>query len=136
MKNNIISWIAQLIVVFILGQTLFFKFTDAPEVAEMFAKLGMGPFGYKLIGSLELVACILLLIPSSTIWGAILSWGLMSGAIMGHISKIGFEGNAGAMAGMAIAAWLLSCLIIFFRRNQASFIANMFGTKSSNEMQS
>ena len=136
MKTKIISWIAQIIVVVILGQTLFFKFTDAPAVVELFGQLGMGPFGYKLIGSLELFACVLLLIPSSTIWGAILSWGVMSGAIVGHITKIGFEGDAGVLGGMAIAAWLLSCLIIFLRRNQVSFIANMFGVQSSNEMQS
>ena len=131
MKKNLISWVAQIIVVVILGQTLFFKFTDAPEVVELFSKLGMGPFGYKLIGFLELIACVLLLIRPSIIWGAILSWGLMSGAIMGHITKIGFSGDAGTLGSMAIAAWLLSCLIIYLRKNQISIIANMFGGNSN-----
>ncbi|MFT5836811.1 MAG: putative oxidoreductase [Candidatus Azotimanducaceae bacterium] len=134
MKKNIISWIAQIVVVIILGQTLFFKFTDAPETVELFAQLGMGAFGYKLIGSLELIACVLLLIRPSIIWGAILSWGLMSGAIMAHVTKVGFEGELGILGGMAITAWLLSCLIIFLRRNQVSFIANMFGSNNSNEL--
>lgn len=129
MKKNIISWIAQVIIVVILGQTLLFKFTDAPEVVEMFAKLNMGAFGYKLIGFVELTACLLLLTPKGSIWGAILSWGVMAGAIMGHVTKIGFEGSHGAMAGMAVAAWLLSSLVIYLRRNQVSFISNMFGAK-------
>lgn len=132
MEKNIPSWIAQIIVIFILGQTLFFKFMDAPETVELFAQLGMGSFGYKLIGSLELIACVLLLIPPSITWGAILSWGLMSGAIMAHVTKVGFEGDYGILGGMAITAWLLSCLIIYLRRGQISFIANMFANKRSN----
>lgn len=127
MKKNIISWVAQIVVVAILGQTLYHKFTDAPEVVELFSKMGMGPFGYKLTGLLELVACLLLLTPQAAIWGAILSWGIMSGAVIGHITKIGFQGEFGVMGGMAIAAWLLSMLIIFARRHQVTFIANMFG---------
>lgn len=129
MKNNIISWVVQVIVVAILGHTLYGKFTDAPMVAELFSKIGMGPVGYKLIGFIELIACILLLSPRAVVWGAILSWGVMSGAVIGHISGIGFEGNFGVMGSMAIGAWLLSVLIIFLRRNQVSFISNMFGAK-------
>ena len=129
MKKNTISWILQIIVVVILGQTLFFKFADAPETIELFAKLGMGAFGYKLIGFLELVACILLLIPNSIIWGAILSWGLMSGAILAHLTKIGFSGPDFSLGMMAIFAWLLSALVIYLRREQVSFIHNMFGGK-------
>lgn len=136
MNKNIFSWIAQIIVVVILGQTLFFKFTDAPEVVHLFSQLGMGAFGYKLIGSLELIACVLLLIRPSILWGAILSWGLMSGAIMAHVTKVGFAGDLAVLGGMAIVAWSLSCLIIFLRRRDATCIANMFGNKSSNEMQS
>ncbi|MEM9160463.1 MAG: DoxX family protein, partial [Verrucomicrobiota bacterium] len=87
-KKNIISWIAQVVIAVIMGQTLFFKFTDAAETVELFAQLGMGAAGYKTIGFLELVACVLLLIRSSIIWGAILSWGLMSGAIMAHFGQV------------------------------------------------
>ena len=131
MKKNIVSWVAQIGVVFILGQTLFFKFTDAPEVVALFNKLGMGAFGYKTIGLFELIACVLLLIRSSIIWGAILSWGLMSGAIMAHVTKVGFEGDDGSLGMMAIIAWLLSCLIIYLRRQQISIVANMFTSKVS-----
>ena len=130
MKKNILSWVAQVIVVVILGQTLLYKFTDAPQVVELFAKLNMGPIGYKLIGFFELAACVMLLIPKSAIWGAILSWGVMSGAILGHITKIGFAGELGIMAGMAIVAWLLSSFIIYLRCEQVAFIANMFGSKN------
>lgn len=133
MKKNMISWIAQIIVIAILGMTLYGKFTDAPEVVELFSKIDMGPVGYKLIGAFELVACVMLLIPKSAIWGAILSWGLMSGALLGHITKIGFAGELGLLAGMAAVAWVLSCLIIFLRSRQVSFISKMFGAENPND---
>lgn len=130
MNKNIISIIAQVILIAILGMTVFAKFTDKPEVVELFAKLDMGPIGYKLIGFLELSACLILIIPRGAIWGAMLGWGLMSGAILGHITKLGFEGQMGVMAGMATVAWFLSILIIYLRKSQLSFISNMFGPKS------
>jgi|GEM_PF-863798 len=132
MKTNIPSWVAQIIIVVILGQTLFFKFTDSPETVELFAQLGMGAIGYKLIGFLELIACILLLTRPCIIWGALLNWGLMSGAIMAHVTKIGFEGPNGILGSMAIIAWLLSCVIIYLRRSQISLLSNKFGLKRSN----
>jgi uncharacterized membrane protein YphA (DoxX/SURF4 family) len=126
MKKNIISWVAQVIVVIILGQTLLFKFTDAPETVALFKELRMGAFGYKLIGTLELIACVMLLIPSSVAWGALLAWGVMSGAILAHLTKIGFNGELGMMGGMAIIAWLLCTVIMFIRRDQVPFFSSMF----------
>jgi len=118
MKASKLIWIAQLIVVVILGQTLFFKFTDSPETVELFSRLGMGAFGYKLIGSLELVACLLLLIPGVIPWGALLGWGLMTGAVIAHVTEIGFEGPMGQLGTMAIVAWLLCALIMYVRRSE------------------
>ena len=133
MNKNIISWIAQLSVAGILASTLGHKLSGADFTVELFGELGMGLFGVRLIGFLELMACVLLLIPSSIIWGALLSWGLMSGAIMAHVTKLGFEGERGEIAVMAITAWLLSLLIMYLRKDQVSFIANMFGRKTDGD---
>lgn len=122
MNKNVISWIAQIIVVVIIGQTLFFKFTDAPETVELFAKLGMGAFEYKLIGVLELIACILLLVRPLVAWGGVLGVGLMSGAIMAHVTKLGFSGDAGVLGVMAIIAWVLSAVVVLINRNQLPII--------------
>ena len=126
MSTKIISWILQLIVVVILGQTLFFKFTDAPETVELFGQLGMGPFGYKLIGLLELIACILLLIPGSVATGALLGWGVMTGAIIAHVTEIGFEGEYGVLGSMAIAAWLLCIGIMYLNRTSIPVLSAVF----------
>lgn len=126
MRTKIISWISQLAVVFIVGQTLFFKFTDDPETVELFRQLGLGPFGYKLIGLLELVACILLLIPNSVAAGALLAWGLMTGAIIAHATEIGFAGEHGQLGSLAIAAWLLCVVIMYLNRASVPVLGTVF----------
>ncbi|MGK0176265.1 MAG: putative membrane protein YphA (DoxX/SURF4 family) [Lentimonas sp.] len=135
MNTKIISWILQLAVVVILGNTLFFKFTDAPETVELFSQLGMGAVGYKLIGTLELLACILLLIPSSVAFGALLAWGLMTGAILAHVTKIGFEGEAGILGSMAIIAWVLSIFIMYIHRASLPLLSAVF-KKNKSELNS
>ena len=52
----IASWLCQLTAAAILGQTLFFKFTGAPESRYIFATLGVEPWGRIGTGVLELVA--------------------------------------------------------------------------------
>lgn len=126
MKTKIISWIAQIAIVAIIGQTLFFKFTDHPDTIALFAELGMGPFGYKLIGTLELVACVLLLVPGGIACGAVLGWGLMSGALIAHLTEIGFSGPSGQLGFFALVAWLLCGLIIFLRRDQVPLLRRVF----------
>ena len=126
MPKKIVSWVLQLAVVFIMGQTLFFKFTDHPETVELFSQLDMGPFGYKLIGVLELIACVLLLIPSSVATGALLGWGLMTGAIFAHVTKIGFEGDHGVLGGMAIIAWLCCVVIMYLNRTSIPVLGTVF----------
>ena len=126
MHQKIISWVLQLVVVFILGQTLFYKFTDAPETVELFAQLGMGAFGYKLIGLLELIACVLLLMPASVATGALLGWGLMTGAIIAHVTEIGFEGESGVLGALAITAWLCCTVIMYLNRTSLPIVRMVF----------
>ncbi len=126
MYKKIISWILQLVVVVILGQTLFYKFTDSPETVELFAQLGMGAFGYKLIGLLELIACVLLLMPASVATGALLGWGLMTGAIFAHVTEIGFEGETGVLGSMAIIAWLCCIVIMYLNRTDLPILRTVF----------
>jgi putative oxidoreductase len=51
----------RIIPAFIMGQTLFFKFTSHPESVALFTKLSMEPNGRIGIGILELIACLLLI---------------------------------------------------------------------------
>ena len=90
-------WSARLISVIILAQTLFFKFSGAPESIYIFTTVGMEPWGRIGIGILELVAAALLLFNKTAWVGSGLSLGLMLGAIGMHLTKLGIsvQGDGG-----------------------------------------
>ena len=69
--QTIISWTLQLVAAAILLQTLFFKFTGAEESVYIFTTLGLEPWGRIGSGVVELIACILLLVPRTVPLGAI-----------------------------------------------------------------
>ncbi len=125
--NNIsekLSWAARIIVAIILLQTLFFKFTGAPESIYIFEKMGMEPWGRIGSGIVELIAGILILIPNTKIYGAILSLGVISGAIVSHLTKLGIEvqNDGGALFGMAVLVFVLSLGLIIYHKKEIPFI--------------
>jgi len=79
----------KVVVVIILVQTLFFKFTGAAESVYIFTTLGMEPWGRIGSGMVELIAAILILIPATTWLGALLAIGTISGALFFHLTKLG-----------------------------------------------
>jgi len=129
--SNIASWILQIIVAVILFQTLFFKFTGAQESVYIFTKLGAEPWGRIGSGIVELIAVILLLIPSTVTIGAILSMGVISGAIMSHLTRLGIvvvnsDGttDGGLLFGLAVTVFVLSAAILIVRRSQIPIIGS------------
>lgn len=112
MKNPIFLWIIKLIAVVILVQTLYFKFTGAEESVYIFTTLGIEPYGRIGSGIVELIASILLLIPRTTLVGAILGFGTMFGAIFSHIFALGIivKDDGGTL--FALAVTTLSCCIV------------------------
>src|SRR5687767_11690773 len=85
----IASWVLRGIAAIILLQTLFFKFSGARESVYIFTTLGMEPWGRIGSGVAELIASILLLVPRTAAFGAVLSLGVISGAIVSHLTKLG-----------------------------------------------
>jgi hypothetical protein len=82
----ILIWALRLVAAVILLQTLFFKFSAAPESVALFTKIGMEPWGRIGTGVLELFASILILYPRTTGWGGGLAMGLMAGALFFHLN--------------------------------------------------
>ena len=91
--KNIIFLVLRLLVAVILIQTLRFKFTGDPDSIYIFTQAGMEPYGRIGIGILELIAAILILVPKTVWLGALLTLGILSGAIFFHLTKIGIEIN-------------------------------------------
>jgi len=127
----IVSWILQIIVVTILAKTLFFKFTGAEEPRYIFEKLGLEPVGRIGSGFAELIAVILLLIPRSVVFGAILALGVISGAIMSQLTKLGIvvKDDGGLLFGLACVVFAGSAAIVFTRRFSIPFLGSMIKLK-------
>jgi putative oxidoreductase len=118
------SWLLQIVVAIILLQTLFFKFTGAEESVYIFSTLGLEPWGRYASGVAELIAAVLLLVPGYVPYGALLSLGVISGAIMSHLTKLGIEvkGDGGLLFGLAVAVFVCSVAILVIRRGELPII--------------
>jgi len=118
------SWACQLTAAAILAQTLFFKFTGAPESRYIFTTLGIEPWGRIGTGIAELVAVALLLYPRTSVLGAVLAVGLMGGAIMGHLTRLGIEvqGDHGLLFKLAITVLLASVIVVILRRRELPIV--------------
>ncbi|MCX6205983.1 MAG: DoxX family protein [Bacteroidetes bacterium] len=113
--KSILSWTLRLLAAIILLQTLYFKFTGQPESVELFTKLGVEPWGRIGTGIIELIASVLLLLPATVIFGAILGIGLMAGAIFSHLLVIGIVSNGdGGVLFMLAFIVLFSCVAVLF----------------------
>jgi len=130
-SQSIVSWVLQVIVALILFQTLFFKFTGAEESKYIFSKLGMEPWGRIGSGVVELIAVILLLYPRTTTLGAILSMGVISGAIFGHLTKLGIvvKDDGGLLFYLAVAVFVGSVAILVIRRTQIPVVGPKLATQ-------
>ncbi len=110
--KTIVSWALRIVAAVILLQTLYFKFSGAPESVELFSKLGVEPWGRIGTGVIELFASILLLLPSTVFIGAFLSMGLMGGAILSHALVIGIESKGDGGQLFVLACVVLTCSLI------------------------
>ncbi|WP_284192590.1 hypothetical protein [Vibrio zhanjiangensis] len=132
-------------IAFVFVQSLFFKFTGSYETDHIFGTLGewsgiewFGLYGGYLIGTAELIASILLFTRFHGV-GAVMSAGIMTGAIFFHLFTplgvvmpefnpmgeiVGDDG--GLLFGMACIVW--ACGVFLFIRDvktEGSFTRNL-----------
>lgn len=122
-KAMIFSWALRLVAAIIMLQTLYFKFTAAPESVFIFSSLGIEPWGRITIGIAELLAAILLLFPATVLWGALMGFGIMVGAVASHLFVLGIsvmdDGGQLFIYGLIV---LFACSILLFQ-NRAQLLA-------------
>jgi len=124
----VVSWICRIPAAVILLQTLFFKFTAAPESVYIFTKVHAEPWGRIGSGVVELIAAVLILIPR-TVWaGALLALGVMAGAIVSHLTVLGIEvmGDGGLLFGLALIVFCTSTVALVLHRTQIPVIGRRF----------
>jgi uncharacterized membrane protein YphA (DoxX/SURF4 family) len=132
-----IPWTAQIIVAVILAQTLFFKFTYAPETQVIFGERG-GRAAATAVGILELICVVLLLIPATAAVGAALSLVVISGAIFTHLTSLGIqirnptsgETDGGLLFGLALTVALGSILVLAFRWRELPLVNSWLSSQS------
>lgn len=124
MMMTYISWTLRITCAAILLQTLFFKFTAAPESVYIFSTLGLEPWGRIGSGVAELLASVLLLWPRTVVWGAALSLAVISGAIFSHLTTLGIAlpavGDHGELFALAMVVFLCSAATLILHRGQVA----------------
>lgn len=115
MKSKIVLlWICRIVAALIMLQTLYFKFSGAPESVYIFSQVGMEPEGRYATAFAELIASVLLLIPATSLYGAFFALFIMIGAIGTHLFILGVEvqGDHGQLFIYALIVFVASILII------------------------
>jgi uncharacterized membrane protein YphA (DoxX/SURF4 family) len=126
-------WAAQVVVAVVLAQTLFFKFTYAPETQVIFADRGGRPAA-TAVGIVELLCVVLLLIPRTAVFGAALALLVISGAIVTHLTSLGIQvvdpatgqGDGGLLFGLAVVVAVGSALVLVVRRRELPLLGRLF----------
>jgi len=137
-----ISWLLVIYICFVFLQSLFFKFAGSEETVIIFSTIGewmsgigflepiAGSFsrhGGYAVGAVELVASVLLLIPRTRAWGALVGIFVISGAIFFHlftplgvVRVVDAAGNTdgGVLFYMACGVWVSCLALIFLGRTQ------------------
>jgi putative oxidoreductase len=118
--QNIISIILRLIAAVIMLQTLYFKFSAAPESVYIFSQVGIEPWGRIATGVAELIASILLFIPATIVVGALLAIGIMFGAIATHLFILGIEvqGDGGQLFIYGMIVLVASVVVVMIHSQQ------------------
>lgn len=129
--QRVVSWICRLTAAVILLQTLFFKFTGAPESIYIFTKVGMEPWGRYGSGVAELIASLLLMTNCRAWAGALLALGVMGGAVVSHLTILGIvvQNDGGLLFGLALAVAFCCVVTLILHRRQIPCISSLLNPK-------
>ena len=114
-------WVAQLAVAGILGMGAFAKFFNftAEGSRPLADALGVGRGVITGIGTVELLAAVLILLPWKRSVGALLAVGTMVGALLSHATVLGFSGNPAAdMWPLALVVLAAASFVLIRRRGE------------------
>jgi len=120
MKSSLFIGLLRILAAVLFIQTLYFKFTGAPESVYIFSKLGIEPYGRIGTGIFELFTAIIILIPRTVLIGTLLGFVLIRGAILSHPFVLGIEvqNNGGSLFILALIIFLSCSIIIYYPKSQ------------------
>ena len=137
-----LPWILSIFIAAVFIQSLFFKFSNSFETQHIFSTIGawmadlgfhrtlansFAAYGGYTVGTVELLASGLLLIPRTQVVGAFISAGVIAGALFFHLfTPLGVSvivdeaGNrdGGQLFALAVAVFVASLSILWLRRDR------------------
>ena len=118
--KNYIERGSSILAAIILLQTLYFKFTGAPESVYIFEQLGVEPYGRIGLGVVELIAAILLIVKRTSFVGGLLGLGIISGAILSHLFVLGIEvqNDGGTLFILALTVFILCLITVILQKKK------------------
>lgn len=139
-----LPWALAIFVAIVFVQSLFFKFTNSFETIHIFTTIGdwMGSIGLPAfiasgfaawggytVGSIELIASVLLIIRRTQSLGALIGFVIISGAIFFHlftplgvsvvIDEVGNR-DGGQLFALAVGVFVSTILIMWLRRGESA----------------
>ena len=124
--SQIVTFVCQITIIIILGFATWSKFYGEDIGFFIFESLGI-PETRLFIATLEGIAVIFLLIPSFVHYGALLSFGVMMGALMAHISVLGWSvyNDGGELSMLMITVIVASVIILWIHRRKMPLIGHV-----------
>ncbi|MCC7012683.1 MAG: DoxX family protein [Planctomycetes bacterium] len=134
-----VAWTCQCAAAAILAQTLYFKFSAAPEPVYIFSTLGAEPWGRLGTGVAELAVALALLVPRTAALAALASMGMMLGALGAHLTRLGVEirlpgaaqGDGGLLFVLAAVTLLASAVVAWLRRASLPWVGARLAARRS-----
>ena len=118
--KNYIERGSSILAAIILLQTLYFKFTGAPESVYIFEQLGAEPYGRMGLGVVELITAVLLIVKRTSFVGGLLGLGIISGAILSHIFVLGIDvqNDGGTLFILALTVFILCLITVILQKEK------------------
>jgi putative oxidoreductase len=118
-RQRLVCLVCCLVAAGIMIETLFFKFTAAPESVYIFRRMGTEPWMRWVQGLWELAASLGLLLPRFRWAGGILTTGAMAAAILSHMTWLGYsiQGDHGLLFGMALVTFACGFTVMWTYRH-------------------
>jgi hypothetical protein len=130
-KTTIVTWTFRIALAALYLIMSLPKFSGQEITVHIFTTLGVEPWGRVFTGVVEVIVFALVLLPKTTVYGAILSLGTITGAILSHFFIIGLViknesgtvNDGGEIFITALIILVLTLVNLFLHRESIPFIA-------------
>ena len=109
---NIALWTLQVLVALVLLAAGSGKLVGSAAMVALFDAIGIGQWFRYVTGSLEVLGALLLIVPGTTAFGAVLLACVLAGAVVTHLTVLHTAPTA------PLLLFALTALIAFGRRSQ------------------